>query len=674
MQPNIDKGSLVGSILIVSSTRAVVGVGIAALSVLLLTNTGSAQVAGCPAGQPSIPSPGPGFVPTSDCLGWVPANHPLARPGSMPQAPPPPPPSTPMPAASCPAGQPPIPSPGPGFVPTSDCRGWVPANHPLARTGSTPPPSPPSTPSTPMAPASCPAGQPPTPSPGPGFVPTTDCLGWVPANHPLARTGSSQPEQLVASAAFPTILLPPGYTIEKVVGGLTYPTSLTWDNLNQMYVVEAGGQFLEEPPPSRILRITPGAATEVVNLTALGVRDSAVGITWYQNAFYFTHRAADRTGAVSRVTLDGTLTPLLSGIIDSQAEHQVNGIDVGPDGRIYFASGPATNAGVVGIDLAPFVMRSPNLRPTPCQNIVLTGRNYLTPDFRTADPSDTVLTGAFVPFGTPTTPGQVIPGTNKCGGAILVFDPASPETTLRPFAHGFRNVIGFAWNASGEMFAAVNGYDLRGSRPFNDKLDATYRVREGAWYGWPDFSAAFEPITDPKFDSPDALKAPRVVAGVPQGKTQDFVIDHMSSGLTRPDLALLYGRHPFNSSPSLIDVAPASWGPLSGQVFTAEWGDLTPPTNPLGEGPTGYRISRIDPGTGVAVPFVRNVMPGPASAQGAPGMGLERPFDVKFGPDGAMYIVDYGIARINPARAAQGQVPYEFPPFTGVIWKVTRTQ
>jgi uncharacterized protein (TIGR03437 family) len=36
-----------------------------------------------------------------------------------------------------------------------------------------------------------------------------------------------------------------------------------------------------------------------------------------------------------------------------------------------------------------------------------------------------------------------------------------------------------------------------------------------------------------------------------------------------------------------------------------------------------------------------------------------------------MYIVDYGIARVNPARAAQGQVPYEFPPRTGSIWRVT---
>jgi hypothetical protein len=35
-----------------------------------------------------------------------------------------------------------------------------------------------------------------------------------------------------------------------------------------------------------------------------------------------------------------------------------------------------------------------------------------------------------------------------------------------------------------------------------------------------------------------------------------------------------------------------------------------------------------------------------------------------------MYIVDYGVARINPASEG---TPYEFPPETGVIWKVTPT-
>lgn len=49
------------------------------LSVTILTaRAASAQT--CPPGQPASPWPGPAFVPTADCRGWVPANHPLAAP------------------------------------------------------------------------------------------------------------------------------------------------------------------------------------------------------------------------------------------------------------------------------------------------------------------------------------------------------------------------------------------------------------------------------------------------------------------------------------------------------------------------------------------------------------------------------------------------------------------
>ena len=482
---------------------------------------------------------------------------------------------------------------------------------------------------------------------------------------------------LTPSAAFPVIQIDPRFRVEKVAAGLTYATGMAWDDQGRLHVLEAGGGFTEETPPARILRVEPnGQSTVVVNLTDRGVADSAVGLAFFQGAFYVSHRdSRDRSGAVSRVTPDGSLTTILTGILDSQSEHQVNDLRVGPDGRMYLASGPGTNSGVVGLDLAPFVSRSPMVHARPCQDIVLTGQNFQTPDFRTTDPSDTVRTGAFVPFGTETRPGQVIPGVRKCGGAILAFDPNNAEATLQQYATGFRNIIGFAWNASNEMFAAVNSYDVRGSRPVNDPWDATYKVRAGAWYGWPDFSANLEPVTEAKFDTLDSLKAPVYVNGQLQGKPLRFLIDHASSGLRAPDRSLVHGLHESNSSPSLIDVAPASWGEFAGQAFTAEWGDLAPATTPLRDGFSGFMISRIDPAAGQErIPFLRNAKRGPASAQEAAGQGLERPFGVRFGPDGAMYISDYGVARVNPARAAQGQVPYEFPPQTGAVWKVTRVQ
>ncbi len=492
----------------------------------------------------------------------------------------------------------------------------------------------------------------------------------------IAILALSVPLQGHAQEAPGVLVLPEGFQIEKVVDGLTYPTSVTWDDQGQMFVAEAGGQFLEEPAPSRIMRIKDGRATEFVNLFDLGETDPIGGMTWHEGAFYITHRSAsDRSGAVSRVSPDGEITLLFDGFVDSQSEHPLSDIQPGPDGRLYIGTGPAANSAVVGLDIAPFVERSPLLHTTPCQDITLTGQNFQTPEFRTSDAGDTTLTGAYVPFGTETTAGEVITGDVKCGGAVLAFDPNSedPEATLDVFAWGLRNVIGVAWDEQGNMYAGINGYDVRGSRPVNDEYDATYKIQEGAWYGWPDYSAALEPLTDPKFDSPDSLQAPVVISGQPQEKRLGFVIDHEASGLTVADTSLVLGLHDFNSSPSKLAVAPASWGELAGQVFVAEWGDLSPNTNPLRDKPSGYQVVRVNPDTGEVTPFVRNAMPGPASRQGAPLEGMERPIDVKFGPDGAMYIVDYGIANINPARAAEGQVPYEFPPETGVVWKVTRT-
>jgi glucose/arabinose dehydrogenase len=378
---------------------------------------------------------------------------------------------------------------------------------------------------------------------------------------------------------------------------------------------------------------------------------------------------------VSRVTPDGQVTQILSGIIDSQSEHQVNDVKIGPDGRMYLAVGRAANSAVVGPDIAPFVMLSPGLHARPCQDIVLRGHNFLTADFRTEAQGDSVLTGAFVPFGTATQPGQRIPGVTKCGGSILVFDPANAEATLQVHASGFRQPIGLAWNRqTGEMFVGENGPDVRGPRPVRDEFDATLRVQAGHWYGWPDYSSAREPLTLDKFDVPDSLQAP-IFRGTQErlGRFLDFVIDHEASGLTPPNRSLVLGLHPYQSSPSFLDVAPASWGDLAGQLFVAEWGDLRPNTNPLAprEQVAGFRIVRVDPNRSQAPveAFIQNRLPGPASEQGARGQGLERPFDVKFGPDGAMYIVDFGEVEV----LANQMPPYNQRPGTGAIWRIVRT-
>lgn len=480
---------------------------------------------------------------------------------------------------------------------------------------------------------------------------------------------------LESSPDFPMIQLPEGYRIEKVVEGLTYPTSVTWDDKGAMFVAEAGGGFLDEAPPARILRVDGGQLTEIANLEAKGIYPAVVGMVWHKGAFYFTHREPDLMGAVSKITPDGTITRLITGIVDSKSDHQPNDIRVGPDGRMYVCNGVGGNSGYMDQSQTPFVLKQPDGRPTVAKDIVLTGVNLRIPNMLTKEQGDMVMTGGFVPYGTETTPGQVIKGTNLAGGAILVFDPDNAQASVKPYAWGFRNVVGIAWNKKGEMFACQNGYDQVAERPIADAYDPTYRVKEGAWYGWPDFTANGDPVTSSKYEPPHSLLGQFYQNGKLLERKVHFIIDHKASGLSAPDKSLVFGLHEINSSPSKPDVAPDGWGDLTGSLIVPEWGDMAWFNNATRMKPAGNRISRISADGGDPEPFIQNKQTGPASEQGGePGQGIERPFDVKFGPDGAMYIVDFGAHRINMARMTEGHFPFEFVPKSGVIWKVTRTK
>ncbi len=94
----------------------------------------------------------------------------------------------------------------------------------------------------------------------------------------IAILALSVPLRGHAQEAPGVLVLPEGFQIEKVVNGLTYPTSITWDDQGQMFVAEAGGQFLEEPAPSRIMRVEDGRATEFVRQSAVSGSSRGVSV------------------------------------------------------------------------------------------------------------------------------------------------------------------------------------------------------------------------------------------------------------------------------------------------------------------------------------------------------------------------------------------------------------
>jgi sugar lactone lactonase YvrE len=218
------------------------------------------------------------------------------------------------------------------------------------------------------------------------------------------------------------VAVPAGYRIEPVTTGLTFPTGIAFDQDNTPYVVEAGYSYGEVWTTPRLLRINPnGTRTPIAEG---GKNGPWTGVCHQDGVFYVAEGGQIEGGRIVRITPDGMVTPLVENL-PSHGDHHTNGPVVAPDGGIYFGVGTATNSGVVGEDNARFgwLLRFPDFHDIPCRDIVLAGKNFTTDNPLTPDKDDKATTGAFVPFGTPTEPNQVIVGRIPCSGAVFRIGP-----------------------------------------------------------------------------------------------------------------------------------------------------------------------------------------------------------------------------------------------------------
>ena len=228
-----------------------------------------------------------------------------------------------------------------------------------------------------------------------------------------------------------------GYTIEPVVWNLNAPDSLTFDENGNMYIGEAGYPLTRLPEVPKILKVTPNGNISV--FVDKGLNSPIVDVVYYnETTLYVSHNHK-----VSIVNLtNGAVKDIIAGL-PTNVNHQNNQIAFSPDGkRFYVGIGSATNSGVVGEDdaIMGLLPNEPNVHDVPAKNITLTGQNFVTNNTLTAEPNDTATTGAFVPFGTPTYPGQVIQGNIKCNGCILSAN--LDGTDLKLVGWGFRSAYG----------------------------------------------------------------------------------------------------------------------------------------------------------------------------------------------------------------------------------------
>lgn len=457
-------------------------------------------------------------------------------------------------------------------------------------------------------------------------------------SHGGGQTSFDAPRELRPS----DIALPAGYRIEVAASGLTFPTGVAVDADGVPHVVESGYSYGEVFTVPRLLRIErDGRAREI----ARGVNNGPWnGVVHAGGAFFVAEGGELEGGRILRIERDGRIAVLVSGL-PSLGDHHTNGPAVGPDGLVYFGQGTATNSAVVGPDNAKFgwLKRFPTFHDVPCRDVTLAGVNYQSPDPLSAG-GGTQVTGAYLPFGTPSTPGQVVRGQVPCGGAVM----RVPATGGAPqvVAWGLRNPFGIAFTPDGQLYVTENGFDDRGSRPVWGAGDVLWRITPGAWYGWPDHAEG-HPVTNGHYHPPGEPALKSVLQANPG---------------TPPRPAALLGVH---ASANGIDFPrSAAFGP-AGHAFIAEFGDMAPETGKVLH-PVGFRVVTVDPSNGLIRDFAvnRGERNGPASLLRRG--GFERPTGLRFSPDGsALYVVDFGVMTMGP----KGPQPR---PGTGVLWRITR--
>ena len=534
------------------------------------------------------------------------------------------------------------------------------------------------------------------------------------------------------------IVVPNGYRVSVFASGLNFPTGIAFrsvaGNRFEVYVLESGHglpsrcndeatfqtMFPGKPNPftpdilvfdqNAVLQRTLGkpttALTETGGTNVLQPHGPAVDIAFERglqggrlfatdsNQATHAHNGQNNSSRIVTVNQTGQVTPFISGL--PTGDHPTEQLAINGN-WIYWAQGSTTNSGVVGRDNGG----GQNQADIPCQDIVLSQNVF--------DSGGGVKTSGYSPFGTQR-PGATVPAFEGathhgvCDGAILraQLNARDPSATIEPFSWGYRNgyAIRFAPEdhvLKGGLLVGEDGADERGARPANNAPDALHLAQQNKdgtpdYHGWPDrfgflpsSQAVFNPIGGPGDDlcvganNPPSNCTP---ASLAQILAEDVpvrdVLDHPPQQITMP-LAL----EAANSSFTGIDFVPDSFarGPVGrGAALYALEGDFGFSAANSGSDEVGHEVRVInfskqgDPLQLKIQRFAKNKSGDQAFIDGS--HGLNRPTQLRFGPDGCAWISDYGAVRdfgqagtdtkfVDPADAPLVQIPG-----TGVIFRI----
>lgn len=451
---------------------------------------------------------------------------------------------------------------------------------------------------------------------------------------------------------------PANYYIKLAVRNLTAPTAMAWVREEGEYkdtflVAESGGDGRE--PRITGFRKRDGAELQIYphgpKLPTFGlihpkqqIFGPIGGMCVANGRIYLTHKNAEGKGCISSLTFDGQVT-VLQDDLPSQGDFGLTDIAVHPTtGRIWFCQGSATNSGVVGPDnfQTGWARKFESFCDSVPQNIKLLGLKFFTknPQKSWFGGDDNVGTGPYQPFGTNNQLRIHADPLGKPTSAIYSIAPTGGDIKVE--AWGIHNPRGLGFDEYSNAYAINDGMEMRGTRPVANDPDSLVKIAPGAWYGFPDFTTDLNPVSNTEYQPPqDMIESS---GGYPEVAA---LIDRNASGLPDPSVyksSLYWGSVAASSGAAKFDFTPGTtFREFPNSAIVALSGDRAPFSTsgqPV-SGPVGYKLVRFDMQTRHVEDFVRNTKQMPGSKIGEP-QALERPIDVKFGPDGRCYILDFG--------------------------------
>ena len=501
------------------------------------------------------------------------------------------------------------------------------------------------------------------------YAQTTKQLTLAPELKTIPNSGPAPPTS--------NFNLPSGYTIEPVAWNLTLPGPMTADDKGNLYLAIVGYAYGQIKSTPMILKIDPSGNTAILVDRFLFEPISDIKFNKNNGLIYVSHRAIIST--VDPTT--GVVKDLVIGLpqVDS-GSHPQGQIAFGPDGRVYFTTGTATNSGVADkSDLAfGWLKVMPQMHDVPGQDVNLVGQNFESKDLLHPQNKGNVTTGAFVAFGTSTSPGQVVKGNATCTGCLLSINPDGSDLSLH--AWGLRSPFGMALDGdNNKLYITNNGADDKGIRPITNDTDNVYTfdlssvstasttgnmtasdtaptARNNSssliWYGWPDFYGNGEPVTDAKFGmSKNLTHAHQFLIQNHPEVTKPFTQLDVGPGVTQ--LAYINSTA-FIQTPSIL---------------AGEFGIAVPINHDIRVNGKiiGQKIVSINPVDGNVTDFLSLKEPDTSF----------RPVALAFNDkENALYISSIGKVEIKTTTDKGGNLPMPvvWPyPLTGVIWKITHT-